>query len=607
MREYLMNDKQPLVDEQDISIEIMELSEEEAIKQLEGLELDKLEINNLDDVIVLLEEDINKSKSDRDALKVDVESLKKPEEYSKVIMDVVWEQFSNQIGLNEGDHFIEENNGHTMDLRDSAHIQTTENFKAGKIATHNTEIDYQTRYDEYQKNFRHGPEGMPNHKNYRVDETTGRQQKYDSRSGKYKDVLTKDARKDYDKNRPTGNASKNTAMDHTISTAEIIRDDEAAAHMSHEEKVEFANSEDNLREMDAAQNQSKGDSTMEEWHESERDGKKVPERFGMSDETVEKQKQDYEHAEKQFEKKKKEAVQRSIESGKKSQRNEAIRAGKAALKGTFKQLFFSMLKDLLTKVGKQLIQWLKGSEKNLSDLWKRIKYAINQFFKNIKQHLKSAGEGFLITVGKMIWGPIVNTITSIWSILKQAAGIIKRAYSYLTDPGNKNKPWKEKLVAISQMIVTALTGMGAIALGQTITVGLSTVPALAFEIPLLGSLASIIGIFLGATIAGVIGAIIVNKLNKMLSKSVERDLVKSEIAVNEDILSKQLILKEVVQENTSQKRNVALHSIAERHVKAHSIREESVQTVLINESDHQKSSKSIQNMQADIDELIKQL
>lgn len=602
-----MNDKQPLVDEQDISIEIMELSEEEAIKQLEGLELDKLEINNLDDVIVLLEEDINKSKSDRDALKVDVESLKKPEEYSKVIMDVVWEQFSNQIGLNEGDHFIEENNGHTMDLRDSAHIQTTENFKAGKIATHNTEIDYQTRYDEYQKNFRHGSEGMPNHKNYRVDETTGRQQKYDSRSGKYKDVLTKDARKDYDKNRPKGNASKNTAMDHTISTAEIIRDDEAAAHMSHEEKVEFANSEDNLRGMDAAQNQSKGDSTMEEWHESERDGKKVPERFGMSDETVEKQKQDYEHAEKQFEKKKKEAVQRSIESGKKSQRNEAIRAGKAALKGTFKQLFFSMLKDLLTKIGKQLIQWLKGTERKLSDLWKRIKYAINQFLKNIKQHLKSAGEGFLITVGKMIWGPIVNTITSIWSILKQAAGIIKRAYSYLTDPVNKNKPWKEKLVAISQMIVTALTGMGAIALGQTITVGLSTVPALAFEIPLLGSLASIIGIFLGATIAGVIGAIIVNKLNKMLSKSVERDLVKSEIAVNEDILSKQLILKEVVQENTSQKRNVALHSIAERHVKAHSIREESVQTVLINESDHQKSSKSIQNMQADIDELIKQL
>ena len=52
---------------------------------------------------------------------------------------------------------------------------------------------------------------------------------------------------------------------------------------------------------------------------------------------------------------------------------------------------------------------------------------------------------------------------------------------------------------------------------------------------------------------------------------------------------------------------MALHSIAERHVKAHSIREESVQTVLINESDHQKSSKSIQNMQADIDELIKQL
>lgn len=603
----MMNNKQIAVDEQDIDIEIIELSEEEAIEKLESMELDQLELTDFDEIIVLLEDDIYNAKSNRDGMRADVETLKKPEEYSKVIMDVVWEQFSNQIGLNEGDHFIQENNGHTMDLRDSAHIQTTENFKAGKIATHNTEIDYQTRYDEYQKNFKHGSEGMPNHKNYRVDETTGRQQKYDSRSGTYKDVLTKDARKDYDKNRPTGNASKNTAMDHTISAAEIIRDDEAAAHMSHEEKVEFANSEDNLREMDAAENQSKGDSTMEEWHESERDGKKAPERFGMSKEKVEKQKQDYAHAKEVYEKKKKEAVQRSIESGKKSQRNEAIRAGKAALKGTFKQLFFSMLKDLLIKIGKQLIQWLKGTERKLSDLWKRIKYAVNQFLKNIKEHLKSAGQGFLITVGKMIWGPIVNTITSIWSILKQAAGIIKKSYSYLTDPANENKPWKEKLVAISQMIVTALTGIGAIALGQTITVGLSTVPALAFEIPLLGSLASIIGIFLGATIAGVIGAIIINKLNDMLAKSVEKDLVKSEIIANQEVLHKQLVLKEVVQEGTSQRKNETLNNIAQRHSIAKHIREDSIQTVLNNEATHQASSQSVKSIQSNIDELLKQL
>lgn len=603
----MMNNKQIAVDEQDIDIEIIELSEEEAIEKLESMELDQLELTDFDEIIVLLEDDIYNAKSNRDGMRADVETLKKPEEYSKVIMDVVWEQFSNQIGLNEGDHFMQENNGHTMNLRDSAHIQTTENFKAGKIATHNTEIDYQTRYDEYQKNFKHGSEGMPNHKNYRVNETTGRQQKYDSRSGTYKDVLTKDARKDYDKNRPTGNASKNTAMDHTISAAEIIRDDEAAAHMSHEEKVEFANSEDNLREMAAAQNQSKGDSTMKEWHESERDGKKVPERLGMSDETVEKQKQDDAHAREVYDKKKKEAVQRSIESGKKSQRNEAIRAGKAALKGTFKQLFFSMLKDLLTKIGKQLIQWLKGTERKLSDLWKRIKYAVNQFLKNIKEHLKSAGQGFLITVGKMIWGPIVNTITSIWSILKQAAGIIKKAYSYLTDSANENKPWKEKLVAISQMIVTALTGMGAIALGQTITVGLSTVPALAFEIPLLGSLASIIGIFLGATIAGVIGAIIINKLNDMLAKSVEKDLVKSEITANQEILHKQFVLKEIMQESTSQRRNESFYNIAERHSIAKNIIDNSIQTVRNNEIDHQTSSQSVKSMQTNIDELLKQL
>ena len=46
-----------------------------------------------------------------------------------VIMDVVWEQFTNQIVIVAGEDFIRENNGLKLDLRDEAHIQTTENFE----------------------------------------------------------------------------------------------------------------------------------------------------------------------------------------------------------------------------------------------------------------------------------------------------------------------------------------------------------------------------------------------------------------------------------------------------------------------------------------------
>ena len=81
------------------------------------------------------------------------EKIGNPDNLGNVIMDVVWEQFINQVAVTAGEDFIKENRGLHLDLRKEAHIQTTENFADGKIATHNTEIDYQQRYDDWQSNF----------------------------------------------------------------------------------------------------------------------------------------------------------------------------------------------------------------------------------------------------------------------------------------------------------------------------------------------------------------------------------------------------------------------------------------------------------------------
>ena len=133
-------------------------------------------------------------------------------------MNVVWEQFINQVGVIAGEDFIKENRGLTLDLRDSAHIQTTENFAAGEIATHNNEIDYQERYDDWQNNFQHDNEG-----NIITHQT---------RSGKEEATLVPGARKAFDKGRPAGSVERGTDMDHTVSAGEIIRNPEANAHMT---------------------------------------------------------------------------------------------------------------------------------------------------------------------------------------------------------------------------------------------------------------------------------------------------------------------------------------------------------------------------------------
>lgn len=80
--------------------------------------------------------------SDLEGLENDKEQIGNPDTIGDTILNVVWEQFFNQLGVKPGEDFIKENRGLTLDLRDSAHIQTTDNFEKGKIATHNDKIDY---------------------------------------------------------------------------------------------------------------------------------------------------------------------------------------------------------------------------------------------------------------------------------------------------------------------------------------------------------------------------------------------------------------------------------------------------------------------------------
>ena len=103
---------------------------------------------------------------------------------------------------------------------------TSENFENGNIATHNTKIDYQKRYDDWQSNF--------------VKDENGNVVTHTTRSGKQVATLVKGARKAFDNGRPRGSSEKNTDMDHTISAGEIIRDAAANAHMTKEEQIAFA-------------------------------------------------------------------------------------------------------------------------------------------------------------------------------------------------------------------------------------------------------------------------------------------------------------------------------------------------------------------------------
>ena len=553
------------------------------------LEKEKIETEGTFDFDALeekLQGQLENELADLQVLTDEKEKIGSPDELGKVIGNVVWEQFLNQIAVTAGEDFIEANRGLTLDLRDEAHIQTTENFANGKIATHNTEIDYQQRYDDWQSNFQKDENGtVVTHK---------------TRSGNEEATLVKGARKPFDENRPSGSKEKHTDMDHTVSAGEIIRDPAAAAHMTKDEQVDFANSDANLNEMDSSWNRSKGDKSMKEWLDKENSkGQKPDDIFDMSEEDKKKLLEKDAEAREEYEKRKKEGERKSIEAGKKSQKEEAFRIGKKTLRAVVMQLLTELIREIITK----LVKWFRSAQKALGTLLDSLKEAIHSFVENMKTRLINAGSTVFTTVATAIMGPVVATIKKAWMMLKQGWKSLKDAVKYIKDPANKGKPIGILMMEVGKIIIAGMTATGALMLGEVIEKGLMTIPIFAFEIPLLGSLASILGIFLGAVVAGIIGAIAINLIEKQIEKRLKNDNLDARIDKNNKILNLQHQVQKVNEVKMEQTKAASVQNMYDRHVAAAETMASSVEKI----NENCAIDKGIQDKFDDIDRLFDEL
>jgi len=109
------------------------------------------EMLSLDELEAKLYGELEGQLSGLEFLEKEREKISDPEGLEEMIGNAVWEQFILQIGPLAGRDFIESNKKMKLDLRDKAHIQTTENFKNGIIATHNyhSKEQLEQNYDRY--------------------------------------------------------------------------------------------------------------------------------------------------------------------------------------------------------------------------------------------------------------------------------------------------------------------------------------------------------------------------------------------------------------------------------------------------------------------------
>lgn len=544
-----------------------------------------------------LETEIDSQMEDLKVLEEEHDKIGNPATIGETVKNVVWEQFINQVGVIAGEDFIRENRGLTLDLRDSAHIQTTENFEKGKIATHNDKIDYQKRYDDWQANFQHDENG---------DVKT-----HQTRTGKQEATLVNGARKPFDEGRPTGSVERGTDMDHTVSAGEIIRDPEANAHLSKEEQIAFANSEANLNEMNAGQNRSKGDKSMTDWLDNpNKNGQKPDEIFDINEEQKEQYREKDKEARTEYERVKKEGEKRSIETGKKSQREEAFRIGGKALRSVIMGLLASLIKDIIQK----LVAWFRSGKRSLSTFIDSVKLAIKSFLSNLKTHLLNAGNTLITTIFTAIFGPVIGMIKKAWIFLKQGYKSVKEAIEFFKNPANKNMPFSIKMMEVGKIIVTGATAGGAILLGETIEKGLMTIPVFAFQIPLLGSLASLLGMFFGALISGLIGALALNLIDKMIAKKQRSINQSQQINKKNDIINSQEQILVVTAAHAANDKKDTAQNVMIRHQEANDIIEKSTSSVDENlnaVNDNEKKSEEIQTRNTsaldEIDDILNNL
>jgi gas vesicle protein len=207
---------------------------------------------------------------------------------------------------------------------------------------------------------------------------------------------------------------------------------------------------------------------------------------------------------------------------------------------------------------------------------------VKAFVSNLKERLLNAGNSLLTTIISAIIGPVVETIKKAWIFIKQGYKSVKDAIVFLKDPQNKSMPFSLKLMNVGRIVIAGLSAGGAILLGEFFGKSLMTIPIFNIEIPALGSLANIFGIFLGALVSGIIGAIALNLINKAIANKLKALNKEQQFDKKNQILALQNKAIAVAGNKFEQAKENFVSNTRQRHEEAENVIRQSLQNTIDN-------------------------
>ena len=489
---------------------------------------------NYDELEELLEQQFTTEFSNLEKLELECKEINSPDKLGDAILDEIWNQFANQIGLDM--------------TSDTLLKQYNDKHPNGYTKEEGTKILNDKRYTDANKAMKEKQKS-----NNLKDEYTGKTLKINEKAN----------------------------LDHVVPRKKIF--DNNWRKIADIEIADLANKKENFAATNESLNKSKGATSNSDYIKNrEAREKKLRDQVQRANEKIDKKNiSDSEKKNLKAENEKRlndklaadsekmlkteERANNSINKhiAKKAPVKMVNKAGKDAIKAMLVAALFGMLKEIMNA----LVRYFKSKKQSFDTFLKEMKKSLHSFFGKIKDFIKVGVDSFVGSIVGEIIGAFAEKLRKLPNLVKQLFGSIRESISYLSNPENQSHSTAIKIAHVSKIITSALVGVGAMFLGEYFEQFLNKIPGMTFEIKLLGTIANILGMFFASLLTGILGAIIINGLDGFISRKLQDENKKQQADKKNELLRIQDVQIFVAEKNVAVKRNDIFSKMAKNHQK----------------------------------------
>ena len=489
---------------------------------------------NYDELEELLEQQFTTEFSNLEKLELECKEISSPDKLGGAILDEIWNQFANQIGLDmTSDTLLKKYN--------DKHPNGYTKEEGAKIMKDKRYTDANNAMKERQKNGNLKDEytgkTIKINEKANLDHVIPRKQIFENPWRKIADIETSDLA-----NKSENLAGTNESLNKSKgakSNSEYIKKREVR-EKNLKEQVERANKKiDKMNISDAEKRNLKAENN-----------KKLNDKLAANSDKMIK-----------AEKSAKKAMYKPI--AKKAAVRMANKAGKDAVKAMFVAALFGMLKEIMNA----LVRFFKSKKRSFDTFLDEMKNALHSFFGKIRDFIKVGIDSFVGSIVGEIIGAFAEKLRKLPNLVKQLFGSIRESISYLSNPENQSHSTAIKIAHVSKIITSALLGVGAMFLGEYFENYFKKIKAFNKEIKYLGKIANILGMFLASLLTGILGAIIINGIDQFISRKLIAENQKKQANKKNELLRIQDIQIFVAEQNVAVKRSDIFSKMAKNHQK----------------------------------------